>query len=46
MLAGAMSLLVFLLPDIEGTALVLGVIVSIWQGILLLKTEPREFAAI
>ena len=37
MLAGAMSLLVFLLPDIEGTALALGVIVSIWQGVLLLK---------
>lgn len=42
LLAGAASLLVFLLPEMEANALVLSVIVSIWQGFLLFNTEPRE----
>jgi hypothetical protein len=42
LLAGAMSLLVFLLPDLEATTLAFGVVVSIWQGFLLLKAELQE----
>lgn len=40
--AGAASLLVYLLPEMEANALVLSVIVSIWQGFLLFKAEPQE----
>jgi hypothetical protein len=36
---GSMSLFVYLLPELEGAAVALGVVVSIWQGILLWKTE-------
>ena len=39
---GIMSLFVYQLPDIEGGAAALSVVISIWQGILLLKTESRE----
>jgi hypothetical protein len=35
----------FLLPDREMDALVLVVVVSIWQGILLLKAKSREMQA-
>ncbi len=42
LLAGATSLFVYLLPDMEGNALALSLIVSIWQGILLLKAGPGE----
>jgi hypothetical protein len=38
--AGALSLFVYLLPNSEANAAALGVVVSIWQGILLWKTEP------
>jgi hypothetical protein len=41
-LAGASSWFVYLLPESEGGAILLGVIVSIWQGILLWKGEPKE----
>jgi len=41
-LAGAMALLVYLLPIMEANALALSVIVSIWQGFLLLKTDISE----
>jgi hypothetical protein len=34
-LAGVLSLFVYLLPDIEGLVLLLGTVISIWQGILL-----------
>jgi hypothetical protein len=37
---GTVSLFVYLLPELEGAAVMLGVVVSIWQGILLWKTEP------
>jgi hypothetical protein len=40
--AGAVSLLVYLFPGLEGTALVLALAVSVWQGILLWRTEPGE----
>lgn len=42
LIGGTVSLLVYLLPDMEGTAGALGVGVSIWQGILLWKAEPGE----
>ena len=45
LLAGATSLLVFLLPDMEGNALAFSVIVCIWQGFVLLNAEPRETQA-
>ena len=38
--AGTMCLLVFLLPDLEPSAMALIVIASIWQGYLLTKGEP------
>ena len=44
-LAGATSLFVYLLPEMEGTALMLLVVVSIWQGILLLKARSGEMQA-
>jgi hypothetical protein len=34
-LAGVLSLFVYLLPDIEGLVLLLGTVISVWQGILL-----------
>jgi hypothetical protein len=37
---GTVSLFVYLLPDIEANAVALGVVICIWQGILLWKTEP------
>ena len=37
LLAGVTSLFVYLLPDMEGGVILLVVIVSIWQGILLLR---------
>ena len=42
LLAGITSLFVYVLPETEGTAAFLGVVVSIWQGILLWKAEPGE----
>jgi len=45
LVTGASSLFVYLLPSSEGTAAALGVMVSIWQGILLWKAEPGETQA-
>ncbi len=42
---GAVSLFVYVLPDIEEIAITLGLVVSIWQGLLLWKVEPGEAAA-
>jgi hypothetical protein len=42
---GTVSLFVYLLPDLEGLAVLFGVVVSIWQGILLLRAEPGETEA-
>lgn len=41
LLAGVPSLLVYLFPELEGVVLILGVIIWVWQGILLLK--PNAF---
>ena len=38
--AGVASLFVYLLPDLEGAAMTLGLVVSVWQGILLWKAKP------
>lgn len=45
LLAGAVSLFVYVLPDTEPFAMLLGVVVSIWQGILLWLTAPGETQA-
>lgn len=42
MVGGTAALFVYLLPDIEEIAVALGVVVSIWQGVLLWKAEPVE----
>jgi hypothetical protein len=36
------SLFVYLLPESEGAAMMLSVVVMIWQGILLWKGKPGE----
>jgi hypothetical protein len=38
---GIVSMFVYVLPDTEGHAMTLGVVVSIWQGVLLWKAEPN-----
>ena len=43
--AGINSLFVYQFPGTEGNAVALGVIVSIWQGILLWKAEPEKTQA-
>jgi len=45
LVGGTVSLFVYVLPDIEGNAVALGVVMSIWQGILLWKAEPGETQA-
>jgi len=45
LVGGVASMFVYLLPGIEGNAILLGLIVSIWQGILLWKAEPGELHA-
>ncbi|MBI1879933.1 MAG: hypothetical protein HYR94_17225 [Chloroflexi bacterium] len=45
LVGGIVSMFVYVLPDTEGDAMALGVVVSIWQGILLWKTEPGEMHA-
>lgn len=45
LVGGAISLFVYLLPDIEGSAVALGVVVSLWQGIRLWNAEPGETQA-
>jgi len=42
LLGGITSLFVYALPETEGNAAALGVVVSIWQGILLWRGEPGE----
>lgn len=42
LVAGISSLFVYLLPNSEMNAATFGVMVSIWQGILLWKAEPGE----
>jgi hypothetical protein len=45
LLGGITSLFVYVLPGTEGNAAFLGVVVSIWQGILLWKGESGETPA-
>jgi len=45
LVAGTASLFVYLLPDREANGVALGVVVSIWQGIVLWKAEPGETPA-
>jgi hypothetical protein len=45
LVAGGVSLFVYVLPDFEENAVALGVVVSIWQGILLWRAEPGETQA-
>ncbi len=45
LVAGTSSLFVYLLPSSEGNAAVFGVMVSIWQGILLWKAASGETQA-
>ena len=45
LVAGVASLFVYLLPDLEGNAVALGMVVAIWQGILLWKAESAETQA-
>ena len=40
LVGGTVSLFVYLLPDMEGFAGMLGIVIRIWQGILLWKAEP------
>jgi len=42
LVAGTGALFVYVLPDIEANVVALGVVLSIWQGILLWKAEPGE----
>lgn len=44
-IAGLTALFVYLLPNTEGLAALLGVIVIIWQGILLWQVKPEEMPA-
>jgi hypothetical protein len=43
--AGTAALFVYLLPDMEEKVMALGVVASIWQGILLWKAESGETPA-
>jgi hypothetical protein len=43
-LAGVSSLFVYRFPDLEGLVLLLGTIISVWQGILLWKHDVRKYA--
>lgn len=42
LVGGIVSLFVYVLPNLEGTAAALGVVWGMWQGILLWKGEPGE----
>lgn len=42
LVAGVTSLFVYLIPGSDGTAVILSVVVIIWQGILLWKGEPEK----
>jgi hypothetical protein len=42
LLTGVSSLFVYLFPDLEGLVLLLGSVISVWQGVLLWKFDVRE----
>ena len=45
LVGGMVSLFVYLLPDMEGLAGMLGIVISIWQGFLLWRGGPEEIQA-
>jgi hypothetical protein len=45
LVAGASSLLVYRFPELEGNVVMLGMLISIWQGILLWRGKPEEIQA-
>jgi hypothetical protein len=45
LIGGGMSLFVYLLPGMEGNTIVLGLVISIWQGFLLLRAKTGETQA-
>lgn len=45
LVAGIASWFVYLIPENEGLATLLGMIISVWQGILLWKARPEEISA-
>lgn len=45
LVGGTVSLFVYLLPDMEGLAGMLGIVISIWQGFLLWKSGSAETPA-
>ena len=45
LVGGLVSMFVYLLPDMEGSAAMLGVVISIWQGLLLWKSGLGETQA-
>jgi hypothetical protein len=45
LVGGIVSLIVYLLPAMEGNAAMLGVVISIWQGLLLWKSGSAETQA-
>jgi len=45
LVGGVASLSVYLFPGMEGSALVLALVISIWQGIVLWKAEPGGMQA-
>ena len=45
LVGGTVSLFVYLSPDLEGLAGMLGVVIVIWQGLLLWRSEPEETRA-
>lgn len=46
LVAGIAALFVYLLPDLQGLVVVLGMVLSIWQGIVLWRAEARETHAL
>lgn len=45
LVAGVISLFVYVLPDLEGLAGMLVIVIGIWQGILLWRGEPEDLPA-
>ena len=45
LLAGIASMFVYLIPENEGLVAMLGLMISLWQGIYLLRADPGETQA-
>ena len=46
LVGGTVALFVYLLPDMEGLAGMLGIVISIWQGFLLWRSGSAETQAL